>query len=59
MKSIELIFGKSLRFFLKVNDVNVELNCNDTLELDQIIFLLKHFGDVYTFDFDTREYIKA
>lgn len=59
MKSIELNFGKNLRYFLKVNDVKIELNCNNTLELNQITSLLKLFGDVYTFDFETRKYIKA
>lgn len=59
MKSIVLNFGEDYRFFLKVKDVEVELNCNNTLELNQITSLLKLFGDVYTFDFETRKYIKA
>ena len=59
MKSIELNFGKNLKYYLRVKDFEIELNCSDTLQKNQIISLLKLFDDVYIFDFETRKYIKA
>ncbi|WP_169942438.1 hypothetical protein [Campylobacter sp. RM15925] len=59
MKSVVLNFGKNLRYYLRVKDVEVELNCQDTLQKHQLISLLKLFGDVLVFDWQAQDWVKA
>lgn len=59
MKTIVLNFGKNLRYYLRVKDIEVELNCHDTLQKHQLICLLRLFGDVLIFDWETQNWVEA